>query len=331
MSASSNTNNTMKSQNNKVVTDFKADSPNIEFTVPKQKKNASTGTTSVNAYILYAKQPLLLETPYLVSPFGVGSYSKGKSDNMPKAYSVNVSAQAADEADQEKVDNFFSEMIKLENKMVDFGLKNSQVVFGKKYDNEHVVRALFTGFVRVDAEGKYPARIAPKIPETYETRGNNGTANPNINVYREETNDKGAVTFVRCNPDQKGYTFNDLEAHIVPRTVCKVIFKFRFWIANGKFGFSPSVVQLLFRKKEEQGLLNFAFSSEGKVETNVIETKMEALAVDKKPVTKTVTKNKATEEVEDSDGEVETIATETVAVDEEEEDDEAEDTGDDDN
>ena len=323
MNISNNTNN-MKSQNNKVLNDFKADNPNIEFTVPKQKKNTATGTTSVNAYILYAKQPLLVETPYLMSPFGVSSYSKGKSDSTPKAYSINVSAQAADEADQEKVDNFFNEMTKLETRMVDFGLKHSQVVFGKKYDNEHVVRALYTGFVRVDPDGKYPTRIAPKIPETYETRGLNGTANPNINVYREETSDKGAVIFVRCNPDQKGYTFNELEAQIQARTVCKVIFKFRFWIANGKFGFSPSVVQLLFRKKDEQGLLGFAFSSEGKVETNVIETKMDALAIDKKNVTKTVAKNKPTEEVEDSDGEVDTIVAENVTV--EEDDDDAEDT-----
>jgi len=318
----------MKSQNNKVVNDFKADSPNVEFTVPKQKKNTATGTTSVNAYILYAKQPLLLETPYLMSPFGVGSYSKGKADSTPKAYSINVSAQAADEADQEKVDNFFTEMTNLEKRMVDFGLKHSQVVFGKKYDNEHVVRALFTGFVRVDADGKYPARIAPKIPETYETRGLNGTANPNINVYRQETSDKGVVTNVRCNPEQKGYTFNDLEAHIQPRTVCKVIFKFRFWIANGKFGFSPSVVQLLFRKKDEQGLLGFAFSSDGNVETNVIETKMDTLAIEKKNVTKTVAKTKPIEEVEDSDGEVNEIATESVTV---EEEDDAEDTDEDDN
>ena len=133
------------------------DCAKITITEPRKRKDKS-GKEKTSAFIQYDKKPLWLETPWCRTPFGVSSYTAGGSDSA--SWSVGLSRTEGGLDDNELCNQFFDELLNLQNYMVTFGVENSEMIFGEKKIKE-VVEALTGKFVKQDKDNKYPPRISP--------------------------------------------------------------------------------------------------------------------------------------------------------------------------
>jgi hypothetical protein len=158
----------MSNQNQPTVTNiFKFSSIDAdELILTKAKKNDKG---KVQASLLHneIKKSFYIETPYLISPFSPSTYNP--NNNVPEGeqnWSLSVKATPGNGDSQENVDKFFDIFRKLEQRVIDWALENSLLVFGKAYKPEQksIVEALLEKkkLIKssVDKEGNsYPDRI----------------------------------------------------------------------------------------------------------------------------------------------------------------------------
>ena len=137
---------------------------NLSATEPRENKYGKLAS-----YLLHNGVPFYLTmSVYAKVPFGVNAYGENKG-NIPTAYSLNISAFTADKKDIETAKEFFDSLKKIDKYMIDFGLKYSKKIFGKKYEkgtHDAVVEALCTSSVKTgeDKDGNsYPDRITTKL------------------------------------------------------------------------------------------------------------------------------------------------------------------------
>jgi hypothetical protein len=158
----------MSNQNQPTVTNiFKFSSIDAdELILTKAKKNDKG---KVQASLLHneIKKSFYIETPYLISPFSPSTYNpNGNVPEVEQNWSLSVKATPGNGDSQENVDKFFDIFRKLEQRVIDWALENSLLVFGKAYKPEQksIVEALLEKkkLIKssVDKEGNsYPDRI----------------------------------------------------------------------------------------------------------------------------------------------------------------------------
>ncbi len=172
-------------------------------------------TNVYNAVLLYQDMPFIVETPYLKNPFGITEYQKGE-DRVARSITLMSSGTYTDT--QETITSFFQELKKIDELMVVYGAKYSELLFEKSM-SEDEVRQIYEPGVRgkLDKSGvPYPDKISPKVLEDGKV--------PKINVFK---NSKSPI-------EMSGW--DDLKELIVPGTSLRGIIQPRLYFMKHKFG-----------------------------------------------------------------------------------------------
>lgn len=196
----------------KIFTLSEIDVTKFNFSQPK------TYNSRKSIYFYQAGSPLYFQTPLTFTPFGITSW-----DDTSR-YSINISLNP----------QMVEKIQEIESRIIDEGLKESQLWFKKKLNNREIVNELFTSSIRWPKDNltgeitdKYPPTLKLNIP----MRDNNIACEG----YRKITS-TNEITPMEITKDviYKG-------ANIVAIIQCNSI-----WIAGGnKFGCTFKVVQLM--------------------------------------------------------------------------------------
>ena len=177
----------MSSQNQPTVTNiFKFSSIDADALILTKAKKNDKGKVQASLLHNEIKKSFYIETSNLIAPFPPSTYNP--NNNIPEAeqnWSLSVKATPGNGDSQENVDKFFDIFRKLEQRVIDWALENSLLVFGKAYKPEQksIVEALLEKkkLIKssVDKEGNpYPDRIDFKF-----SRNDNGK--PDVLIFRD--------------------------------------------------------------------------------------------------------------------------------------------------
>ena len=213
---------------------------NLSVTAPRKKKNEKTKSEKIMALMLYNEAPAYWETTACRAPFGVAAFAKGETNTND--YSLNLSL------DPEH--NFTKQLAKVDDMMIDYGIKHSKLIFGTQYtpDQRQVVQALYKGILKpgkVDGDNVYPPRISPKIKKSQDDQ-----SRPNILFYHS----RGEEVEVE--------SFRQLEELIPKGTMVKALIVPRPWFISGRFGVSLDVIQVLAPKRQTMRPKTYAFNDD---------------------------------------------------------------------
>ncbi len=148
----------MNSETN-IITRFKDLDIKNHMTIHKPTLNTNNNT--YNAQIFYDNHNMILETPYLKTPFGLTSYQKGSK----VGHSITLMSCGTYTDSQEIITKFFNELKKIDEIMITYGEKYSMLLFGKEMSREEIIQIYDSGVRgKLDTKGvPYPDKISPKI------------------------------------------------------------------------------------------------------------------------------------------------------------------------
>lgn len=186
---------------------------------------------------------LVFQTPSLPSPFGLNVFDKAG----PPKYSVDLALRGYQE--NPKVKQFFQALSALDTHMIDLGVKNSKLWFGKDLKRE-IVEAFYS----------------PTVKYGKERDGQPSPYPPNINVKLKKRGDDFECKFFddksRGDPRAPPLTGIPLEELLVKRCeVTALIQCTGVWFAGGKFGLSWKGIQIRLDKVPES-IRGYAFQGE---------------------------------------------------------------------
>lgn len=229
-----------------VVTSKNFDVETVVLTVPKPNANKNLTAAIINGA---TKSGLYIETPYCISPFGVSAYDAGNTnDESKKSYTLSLKATAGANDEQANVEQLFNILRALDEKMIDWGVQHSQLIFKKTYTSSQrsIVEALYKRCVKssVGKDGTvYPDRIDLKIMKKEDN-------SPDVYLYKDSPN---AINLG---------SFAELETLVTKGATVKAIIQPRIYFMPGSFGMNVKVIQI----KVPQGVqkpgkpLTYAFS-----------------------------------------------------------------------
>jgi hypothetical protein len=204
-------------------------------------------------------------TNYLKSPFGPSQFKDDFTN-----WSASLSLEGNEE-DKELNQNFFTELEKLENKLIDHALTHTVKAFNKNHKNRDVVEACFNRTIKLsldkttkEPDGKYPSRISPKF----------------------DIRDGKLKTIIKDSKN-KTITVNeltDLPTIIGKHSLIKAIIKPNIYYIGGKFGMSLKFHTIKFKVNQNQPLGNELDSDCDEEEEKSSEQK----AVEEKQTTQTL-------------------------------------------
>jgi hypothetical protein len=177
----------MSSQNQPTVTNiFKFSSIDADALILTKAKKNDKGKVQASLLHNEIKKSFYIETPYLIAPFSPSTYNP--NNNVPESeqnWSLSVKASPGNGDSQENVDKFFNDLRKLEQRVIDWALENSLLVFGKAYKPEQrsIVEALLEKkkLIKssVDKDGNsYPDRSDFKFSR-------NDSNKPDVLIFRD--------------------------------------------------------------------------------------------------------------------------------------------------
>lgn len=231
----------------------------IVFTDPKinpKTKKLQSGIISAKT-----KKTFGIETPNMIAPFGLSVYDPTDGGDPTQAsYSLPLrvdynpnDAESESESAEVKGQRKLIEFMKgLDRKMIDFGIRHSQLIFKKTYAdtpaNRQVVEALYSSLVK------------PQV-------GKDGT------VYPDRLNMKLNGNEERSGPDSQILFFKDSSSPIVieswshlseliPKgTQVKAIIQPSIFLIAGKFGLKLKLIQMKVPNVQRVGRpMTYAFS-----------------------------------------------------------------------
>ncbi len=146
-------------ENPTVVTRFKDLDINKFISINKPILNPNNNI--YNAQIFYNNKLMILETPYLKNPFGVTTYQKGNKEG----HSITLMSCGTYTDSHEIIKKFFEELKKIDEYVINYGVKYSELLFGEKLNKEEVIKRYDAGVRgKLDAKGvPYPDKISPQI------------------------------------------------------------------------------------------------------------------------------------------------------------------------
>lgn len=261
--------------NNVIITDLKLN----------QKKQLTAGIINGKT-----NSALFIETPYLINPFGVSAYDSGGLKEEQKSYSLSLKATGGSNESPENVKTFFDFFKKLDDKVVQYGITNSEKIFKKKYD-ETLVRAFYNTGIKPSPLGPdgtpYPDKISVKIMKKEDF-------SPDLLVFKDGQHP------LEIN------SWEELQNNILKGTAVKCIIQPKFYIVNGKFGVNFRVLQIKIPSIQKMSRpITYAFSDESTTEN----IPLKELSLSKQKVESNLKENNAVadsdEEDEDEDDEEE--------------------------
>jgi hypothetical protein len=200
---------------------------------------------SKQAYLNYGDaRSLVLQTPSLPVPFGLNVFDKA----TPVKYSVDVALRGYQE--NPKVKAFYTALAALDEKMIDLGVKNSKLWFGKEMKRE-IIEAFYT----------------PSLKFGKDKEGNPTPYPPNMNIKLKKNQsdefdckfyDSKSVTDPRA-PPLTGIPVEELlvkRCEITALAQCTGV-----WFGGGKYGLSWKGIQIRLDKVPES-IRGYAFQGD---------------------------------------------------------------------
>ncbi len=261
----------MSTQNKTPATNvFKSSSIDANALILTKAKKNDKGKPQASLLHDELKKSFYIETPYVRVPFGPSTYDP--NNNTPekeKNVSLSVKASPGDGESQENVDKFFDIFRILEQRLIDWAIENSLLVFGKKYEPEKrsIVEALLEKKklikTSVDKDGNsYPDRIDFKFSR-------NDSGNLDVLIFRD------TPVPIQAN------TFNEVVELIPKGSSIKAIIHPTLYIMPGGCGIRLRIVQIkLANNALKLGKpVTYAFSDpveDSKVAESTVEKKVES-------------------------------------------------------
>ena len=213
----------------------------VEYSDPKK---LSHGGQAI--YVNYEGKPLILQTPKMSMPWGMGKYD----GDIPK-YSLDLSFKGMD--NNPALESFYNALHSLDEKLVDDGVSNSMSWFKKKKQSKDVCKALYANQIKVskdkngEPDGKYPPTMKVKVP------------------WKD-----GSFQCDAYDANKK-LIEDDLSNVLVKGTQVQALIQcVGMWFAGGKYGCSWKVVQM--KVTPPAGIHGYSFlddsDDEGVVENN---------------------------------------------------------------
>jgi hypothetical protein len=243
--------------------DFSAD--NFSFPAPKKEKTGKNAGR-IKSLMLYNNALGYFMTPNIKLPFGVSMYDPNKDNEKagdPSSinYSMPVTAVAKNVDDQELVNSFFQEWRNLDNRIIDYCVEHSKILFGKTRTRDQV-ETVYSPCVRVKEEDgeSYPPMISPKISKTKDN-----IEKPNILVFKGKSREPLELD-----------TFQDLMSNVPKASFGQLIFQPRIWVIAGRVGVSMNVLQAKVENSTAGRPLGYAFDLKKKRQDDEEENANEA-------------------------------------------------------
>lgn len=176
-----------------------------------------------SAYIGYQNGPLIIQTPYLKTPFGMSTYNKKDDEDEPGkivkyTIPVNLTTSTTSSA------NFLTFLKDMDKHVLDSAVENSKVWFGKQ-QKEKVISAFYNSMVKYSKD-KETGGVNDKYPPKFSI--------PVIVCDNEIVN--------KCfNDDKEVVKLNTIEKNTRIRVILQCT---GMWLVDKKFGVSWKVVQL---------------------------------------------------------------------------------------
>ena len=197
------------------------------------------------AYLNYGEKRLLIQTPSLPAPFGMSVFDKAG----PPKYSVDLALRGYQ--DQPKPKALFAALQKLDEYMIDQGVKNSKAWFKADMKRE-VVEAFYTPCVRFGRD----------------KQGNQTSYPPNLKVQLRRKRDGSDFECLfydqksKGDPDAQPLRGIPAEELLVKRSEMTALIECTgVWFAGGKFGVSWKAVQIRL-DSVPTGLRGYGFEEE---------------------------------------------------------------------
>jgi hypothetical protein len=126
-------------------------------------------TSSRIVYINYAGKPMYVQTPPMVSPFGVSKFAIDGTDT--KKYSIEIAFKNRETSVRERT--FYEKLQAFDRKVLDTVLENSGSWLKKKYNSLEVIEALYTPCIKLpkDKNGEVTDKYAPTFRLSLPMRG----------------------------------------------------------------------------------------------------------------------------------------------------------------
>lgn len=199
---------------------------------------------SKSIYINYKQQPLFIQTPKMVTPFGLSKYSQNPNDkdaSKNDKYSLQLSLKGNTQSSK----NFMKFLSDLQSTVLNEGVKCCKEWFKKTYSMD-VLQELFTNLI------VYPKNKEGDIIDTYPP-----TFKLNIPVV-------DGVIQCECF-DEKG---DPVTLSTIPKSseVSAIIRVQGIWFAGSKFGVSIKAVQLRVQKPSR--ITGYSFNDDNEDEDN---------------------------------------------------------------
>lgn len=134
-----------------------------KVSIAEPRPNANNGKS---IYINYDRHPFIVQTPKMILPYNLSAYER---EGAPTKYSIELSFRDLDS--NPKVQQFYENFEKLDELIVDEGVKNSWTWLQKKKAHKDVISALFSPHIKFsrdketgEVDGKYPPTMKVKLP-----------------------------------------------------------------------------------------------------------------------------------------------------------------------
>lgn len=177
-------------------------------------KDLSNGGKTV--YIAYKGDPLRVQTPEMVLPFGLTAWPK-PDVGPPEKYSIEPSFASMES--RAPVARFYEMLKAMDQRLLEEGMAHSPAWFKRQHKSLDVTEAVYTPIVKARRDNAYPPVFKVGIP-----------------FYDGE---------IKCDVfDDKRNRINLLEHELKGAKVTAIIQCTGIWLAAGKFGCSWKAVQL---------------------------------------------------------------------------------------
>ena len=122
-----------------IIRGYQFNSDKVSYSELKKLDN---GAKKIN--IKYNNKPFLIQTPLLYSPFGATIYDPDTSSK----YTLELSLNGYDDKDN-KVHDFYNNLIKFDQNLLNLAKKRCQELFGKKKMNDSILEAFYNNLVKL--------------------------------------------------------------------------------------------------------------------------------------------------------------------------------------
>lgn len=231
--------------------------PSFQFREVKMSSNTVTATSfstaklsfsplkvldsgGKQAYVNYDNGSFVMQTPSCTLPYGMSTFDKAG----PVKYSVELSLRGYDEAG--KMKQFYEALSKLDEFMIDQGVKNSKQWF-KAELNREVVKAFYTPLVRIPLDKE----------------GNRKPYPPTIKLSLRQRRDSTAFETVMYDENRQEYKGISMEELLVKGAQVTALMQCTgVWFAGSKYGLSWKATQMRVDSLP-QNARSFTFVDEG--------------------------------------------------------------------